>query len=148
MLRSLGAFLLLALAAGAGARADSRQAQFLVRVAVPARVTLAAVEQPTQLSVSEADLARGYMDVSARYVVESNTRDGWLLRLSPRLGITRHVEVRGLSGTLVVQGDSVEVFRPQAREAEPLELDYRFVLAPDVAPGTYQLPIHVAATPL
>lgn len=148
MLRSLCAFLMLALVAAAGARADTRHAQFLVQVTVPARATLAAVEQPTHLSVSEADLARGYKDVSARYVVESNTRQGWMLRLSPRLGITRRVEVRGLSATLVVQDDSVEVFRPRTHEAEQLELDYRFVLAPDVEPGTYELPIHVAATSL
>ena len=148
MLRSLGAVLLLALVAGTGAHADSRQAQFFVRTTVPARATLAAVEQPTHLNVSEADLARGYMDVSARYVVESNTRDGLLLRLSPRIGITRHVEVRGLSATLVVQGDEVEVYRARTSEAEHLELDYRFVLAPDVEPGTYELPIYVAATPL
>ena len=148
MLRSLGAVLLLALVAGGDARADSRQAQFLVRTTVPARATLAAVEQPTHLNVSEADLARGYMDVSARYVVESNTRDGLLLRLSPRIGITHHVEVRGLSATLVVQGDEVEVYRARTSEAEHLELDYRFVLAPGVEPGTYELPIYVAATPL
>ena len=148
MLRSLGAVLLLALVAGGDARADSRQAQFLVRTTVPARATLAAVEQPKHLNVSEADLARGYMDVSARYVVESNTRDGLLLRLSPRIGITHHVEVRGLSATLVVQGDEVEVYLARTSEAEHLELDYRFVLAPDVEPGTYELPIHVAATPL
>lgn len=148
MLRSLGALLFLALVAAAGARADTRQAQFLVHVAVPARATLVAVEQPTRLSVSEADRARGYMDVSARYVVESNARAGWLLRLSPRLGITRQVEVRGLSTTLVVQGDGVEVFRSRTSGAEHLELDYRFFLAPGVEPGTYELPIHVAVTPL
>jgi hypothetical protein len=148
MLRSLGAFLLLALVAQAGALADTRQAQFLVHATVPARATLAAVEQPSHLRVSEADLVRGYVDVPARYVVESNTRIGCLLRLSPRLGITRHVEVRGLSTTLVVQGDGVEVFRSRTGGAEHLELAYRFVLAPGVEPGTYELPIHVAVTPL
>jgi hypothetical protein len=148
MLRSLGALLLLALVAVAGARADARHTQFVVQATVPARATLSAVEQPTHLSVSEADLVRGYVDVSARYVVESNSRTGWLLRLSPRLGITPHVEVHGLSATLVVRGDGVEVFRSRTSGAEHLELDYRFVLAPGVEPGTYELPIHVAAMPL
>ena len=150
MLRSLGAVLLLALMAGAGAaaRAETRQAQFLVQVTVPERAMLVAVEQPTHLSVSEDDLLRGYKDVPARYRVETNAPRGWLLRLSPRLGITRHVEVRGLSGALVVQGDDIEVYRPRTSEAEHLEVDYRFVLAPGVEPGTYELPIHAAATPL
>ena len=148
MLRSLGAFLLLALVAGAGARAETKQAQFLVQATVPAHARIVAVEHPTHLSVSEDDLLRGYKDVPARYRVESNSPRGWLLRLSPRLGITRHVEVRGLAATLVVQGDEVEVYRARTSEAEHLEVDYRFVLAPEVEPGTYELPIHVAATPL
>ena len=148
MLRSLGAFLLLALVAGAGARAETRQAQFLVQATVPAHATIVAVEHPTHLSVSEDDLLRGYKEVPARYRVESNAPRGWLLRLSPRLGITSHVEVSGLSGALVVHADDVEVHRPRTSEAEYLDVDYRFVLAPDVEPGTYELPIHVSATPL
>ena len=148
MLRSLGVLLLLAMLAGAGARADTREAQFLVRATVQARATLVAVEHPTHLSISADDLQRGYKDVPARYRVESNAPQGWLLRLSPRIGITQHVEVRGLAETLVVQGDDVEVYRPRTAEAEHLEFDYRFVLAPGVEPGTYELPIHVAATPL
>jgi len=148
MMRSLGSILMLVLAAGVGARADTRQAQFLVQVTVPARASLVAAEQPAHLSVSEEDLVRGYKDVSARYVVESNARQGWLLQLSPRLGITQHIEVRGLSGTVLVRDEGVEVFRPRTREPERLELHYRLVLAPDARPGTYDMPVHVAATPL
>ena len=148
MLRSLGALLLLAIVAGGDARADTRQAQFVVQAIVPARATLAAVDQPTRLDVSREDLDRGYLDVSVRYVVETNAPRGWLLRLSPRLGLTRHIEVRGLSHTVVVREEGVEVFRPRASETERLELDYRLVLAPGAQPGTYHMPVHVAATPL
>jgi hypothetical protein len=131
-----------------GARADTRQAQFLVQVTVPARAALAAVEQPTHLDVSQEDIDRGYLEVSARYVVESNSPQGWLLILSPRVGLTRRVEVRGLSDTVVVRDEGVEVFRPRTDEAERLELDYRLVLEPEARPGTYDMPVHVAATPL
>jgi hypothetical protein len=144
-----GAILLLALLAGPSARAaDSRQARFVVQVNVPVRAALAPVEQPARLIVSEDDVARGYKDVSARYVVQSNSRRGWLLRLSPRLGVTRHVEVGGLSTAVVLQGESVEIHQPQALEPRDLELDYRFVLSPDAKPGNYELPILVSATPL
>jgi hypothetical protein len=148
MLRSLDAVLLLALVAGASAHADTEQAQFVVRATVPARAAVEAVEQPTHLKVSAEDVARGYKDVSARYAVESNTVRGWLLRLSPRMGVTRHVEVRGLSQTVVLRGENVEIYQPQAPEPRDLELDYRFVLSPEVEPGSYELPVHVSATPL
>jgi hypothetical protein len=148
MLRSLGALLLLAMMAGATARADTRQAQFVVQADVPARATLQIVTQPTYLSVSDEDVARGYKDVSALYVVSSNTSRGLLLRLSPRLGVTNHVEVRGPTGTYVVQDESVEIYRPRFGEPERLAFDYRFVLAHGARPGQYELPILVAATPL
>jgi hypothetical protein len=144
MLRSLGAVLLFALLAGTPAYAQ-HQTQFVVQVTVPARVTLAAIEQPTHLALSEQDIARGYKDVSARYVVDQNSDRGWLLRLSPRMGLTQRVEVRGLSATLVLQADSVEVYQPQASEPQSLDLDYRFVLAPDARPGSYQLPVQLSA---
>lgn len=143
-----GAMVLLALLTGAAARADTRQAPFLVHVTVPALATVEALDQPGHLRLSTEDIARGYKDVSARYRVASNTGRGWLLRLSPRLGVTRRIEVRGLSGALVLQDDSVEIYRPRIREPRELALEYRFVLASDARPGSYELPVHLSATPL
>jgi hypothetical protein len=148
MLRSLGAVLLLALVAGPRARADTEQAAFLVTAIVPERVALAKVEHPGRLAISAADVLRGYKDVSARYVVSQNTERGWVLQLSPRIGITQHVEVRGLSRDLVLGKESVEVYRPGTAAREDISLDYRLVLDADVQPGTYDMPVHVTATPL
>jgi len=148
MLRSLGAVLLLALVAGPSARADTDQASFLVTATVPERVALAKLEHPGRLSISTADVLRGYKDVSARYVVSQNTERGWVLQLSPRIGITQHVEVRGLSRDLVLGNESVEVYRPGTAAREDISLDYRLVLDADVQPGTYDMPVHVTATPL
>jgi hypothetical protein len=148
MRRRLGGVLILALAATTAANAAGRQAQFIVQVTVPARVTLEATGQPTHLLLSATDIERGYKDVSARYVVSQNTGRGWLLSLSPRLGITRQVEVRGLSRPVVLGEHGVEVHQPRSRGAQTLALDYRFVLAPDARPGRYELPVHLSAAPL
>lgn len=148
MLRSFGSVLLLALVAGAGAHAETQRAGFLVAVTVPERVTLVAVSEPAQLSVSDADIQRGYKQVSARYAVTQNSERGWLLRLSPRLGLTRHVEVRGLGADVVMGHDSVEIFRRSAPGREDLSLEFRFVLMPDAEPGSYDMPVELAATPL
>jgi hypothetical protein len=148
MLRLPGAMVLSALLVGARVCAETQQAQFLVRVTVPALVTVEALEQPSHLWLSTEDIARGYKDVSARYLVESNTGRGWLLRLSPRLGVTQRIEVRGLSGPVVLQDESVEIYRPRTREPQDLALDYRFVLTRDAVPGSYALPVHLSATPL
>ena len=149
MARSLVALVLVALASGTAVGAGTQQASFIVEgVNVPAYATLHAVDQPARIHISAADVARGFKDVPARYLVQSNTAEGWLLRFAPRLGIATQVEVRGLPSQVVVQGDMVEVYRPRAPEPEGLALQYRFVLEPDAQPGSYDLPVHVSATPL
>jgi hypothetical protein len=148
MFRLLGVFLLTALLAAAGARADAERAGFLVTATIPERVVLETVEQPAQISISEADVERGYKDASARYVVSQNTARGWMLRFAPRLGVARQVEIRGLHGAVVLRDQGVDVFRPGGSGREQLALDFRFVLDAGVPPGTYDLPVHVAATPL
>jgi len=148
MLRSLGAVLLLALVAGTSARADTEQANFAVTATVRETVTLAVVARSAQLFVSDADVRRGYKDVSARYVIESNAGRGYLLRLAPRLGLAERVEVAGLASALVLRDHDVEIYRPRASHSRNLVLDYRVVLAADALPGSYELPVYVAATPL
>lgn len=130
------------------AGAESGSVRFTVSAVVKSRVTLEAFDQPAQLTLSTEDIARGYKDVSARYQVRQHAGRGYLLRLSPRVGVTRHVEIRGLSGTLVLQQDDVEVYRTSASKPQAFALDYRFVLDPAARPGTYALPVHVSATPL
>ena len=148
MLRSLGAVLLLALVAGVTARADDERATFFVSATVPARVTIEAVEHPSRLVISADDVRRGYKDVSARYAVSQNTERGWMLQLSPRIGITQQVKVRGLSADVVLRDETVEVYRPATAGREDISLDYRLVLDTDAQAGTYDMPVHVSATPL
>ena len=148
MLRSPGAILLLALLAGAAARADQERATFLVSATVPGRVTIEPLVQSSKLVITADDVRRGYKEVSARFLVSQNTERGWVLRLSPRIGITEQVKVRGLSTDVVLRGETVEVYRPATAGAEDISLGFHMVLAADAEPGTYDMPVHVAATAL
>jgi len=148
MLRPCLASLAAALVAGAAARADTGSAQFTVAAIVPARVAIEAVAPHATLTLTPADVARGYKDVSARYAVRQSTDRGWLLRLSPRVGITQRVEVRGLAVPLVLQDDTVEVYQSGGSGSAALELEYRFVLDRQAQPGRYVLPVHVTAAAL
>jgi hypothetical protein len=147
MLRSIGAMMLAAALANP-ASADQRQAGFQVGVTVPVRVTLEVVEQPTQLALTDEDVARGYKDVSARYRVRYNDRRGYLLRLAPRLGVTQYVEVRGLGGNIVLREAAIDISRAGAAFLQDLALEFHFVLDPSASPGIVELPVHVAATPI
>jgi hypothetical protein len=121
---------------------------FQVSVTVPERATIEALDQPSRLTISADDVVRGYKDVSARYLATYETERGWMLRLSPRVGLTRQVQVRGLGGPVVLRDEGVEVFRPGTAGRERLVLEYRLELDPDAQPGTYDLPLHVSAVPL
>jgi len=140
--------LVAALAVALPAQAGRDQARFTVSAVVPVRVTLTALDQPAELSISEADLERGYKDVAATYRVSHNDRRGYLLSLSPRIGVTREVEVQGFDAAFVMREESVEIVQPGPPGSHELALGFRFVLDPSAEPGRYPLPVLVTARPL
>ena len=132
------------LVAGAG---DSR-AQFSVTATVSARASVEPLSQPALLSISADDVERGYVDVAAAYRVSSNDPSGYLMRLAPRIGLTRSVEVAGLSTPVVMTDQVVEVIQPAARRPQRLDLRFRLVLDEKAVPGTYAMPVQVSVTTL
>ncbi len=98
---------------GAGVRAI-----FTVSATVPARATLDVISQPTSISVSDEDVARGYLDVAAVYRVRNNDPAGYLLRLVPLTGLTSSIEVNGLASAVLMGEDTVEVTQPPALQAQ------------------------------
>ena len=140
--------LILALATTVPAMAGEARASFTVSAVVPARVTLTALAQPSELEVSAADVERGYTEIAATYRVSHNGRRGYLLSLLPRRGLTREIEVQGLATTLVMGDEPVEVVQPGPPGSYQLALAFRFALDPAVVPGRYPLPLLVDARPL
>jgi hypothetical protein len=130
------------------ALADQARARFTVSAVVPKRVTLTALEQPSQITLSVEDVERGYKDVSARYQVRHNDRNGYLLHLVPRVGLTRQIEVRGLAAEVVLGDTDLAIRQASAGRLHDFELAFRFVLDPAARPGSYALPVHVTAAPL
>jgi hypothetical protein len=143
----MGGVVLAALLAGP-ALADQARARFTVSAVVPKRVTLTALEQPSQLTLSAEDIERGYKDAAARYRVRHNDPNGYLLRLAPRIGLTRQVQVRGLAAEVLLGDEDLAIRQAYTGRVHDFELAFRFVLDPAARPGTYTLPIHVTAAPL
>lgn len=140
--------LTLALALAVPAMAGPARASFTVSAVVPARVMLTALDAPSEVAISAADLERGYKDVAATYRVSHNDRRGYLLSLSPRIGVTREVEVQAFDAAFVMREDSVEIVQPGPPGSHELALGFRFVLDPAAVPGRYPLPVLVTARPL
>ena len=132
------------LAAGAG----ELRTQFSVTATVSPRASVEPLSQPAQLSISQVDVERGYVDVAAAYRVSSNDPSGYMVRLAPRIGLTRSVEVAGLSSPIVMTDQVVEVVQPAARRPQRLDLRFRLVLDESAVPGTYAMPVQLSVATL
>jgi hypothetical protein len=140
--------LLLLAAVPCVAAAGETRASFLVSATVAPRASLESVSQPATLSVSPDDIARGYLDVTAAYRVSSNDPSGYMVRLAPRTGLTRAVQVDGLSTPIVMTDQSVEVIQPAALRPQRLDLRFRLVLDENAVPGTYAMPVQLSVATL
>jgi len=139
--------ILLAAALSNPASAGQGHARFTVGATVPVRVSLEIVEQPA-LTLTDEDVARGYKDVSARYVVRHNDRNGYLIEFAPRGDVALQVEIHGLGADVVVRRAIVSVHQPGDAFLQDLSLQFHCVLDAASRPGTFELPVGVAATPL
>ena len=121
--------------------------QLAITAVVSRFASVSVLGQPAALVLSEADVARGYVDVpqGASLEVRSNSREGFLLEFHNRLAgeLVREIEVSGaVGGRIVLPGAARGV------SAQRLVVGYRIVLLPAARPGTYPWPVQVVASPL
>lgn len=139
------------LAMAPAVHAGERARAMLVSVTVLPIVTLKVQQQVAQLSITPADIERGYVDVpvASRIEVKSNGRNGFMLAFNTMLGMFKAVQVTGLGSQveLGTEGGSV-ARRVSSREPVALQLGYRFIFAKDAQPGSYAWPIALSAQPL
>ena len=144
----VGVVVLLVATAPLVAGAGESRVQFSVTATVSPRASVEPLTQPAQLSISQVDVERGYVDVAAAYRVSSNDPSGYMVRLAPRIGLTRSVEVAGLSSPIVMTDQVVEVVQPAARRPQRLDLRFRLVLDENAVPGTYAMPVQLSVATL
>ena len=136
-------WLLLALVAAlhlGTARAEIASANLQVSVQVLPHARLQADASP--VSITAADVQRGYLDVSRHYQLQSNAPDRVVLQLNPLVGLTDAIDVDGFQTPLHMRDSSLEITQPFARE---FTVNYRLWLSAGAMPGEYALPVQVAA---
>jgi hypothetical protein len=136
-------WLLLALVAVACtgiARAETTSATPQVSAVVLPHVRLQQDTAP--VDITAADIQRGYRDVARRYVLRTNAPERVMLQLNPRLGLTAGIDIDGLQAPMHMADAGLEVSQPFARE---FTLTYRLWFDGAAQPGTYPLPVQVAA---
>lgn len=132
--------------------AAADQAKLTVSATVLKRATMKVLAQPTSVTVTTADIARGYVDVPspAHVVVKSNSPRGYMLDFSSAGDFFREVEVAGLSEHVQLGAGGGAVMQPAAASGvthADLDLGFRFFLDESARPGTYAWPIRLSVSP-
>jgi hypothetical protein len=130
--------------------ASSRSAKITVTATVPARASLKILHQTPELVVTNADISRGYIEVSAgsRIEVRNNSQAGYLLAFEGLAAPFREVYVQGLENEVQISSGMGWVPQPYTKGTVTMELSYRFILSENAEPGTYAWPLAITAQPL
>jgi hypothetical protein len=141
LMRSLWLFLAIVAALHLGtARAEMAAANLQVSAQVLPHARLQADTSP--VSITAADVQRGYLYVSRHYRLQTNAPDRVVLQLNPRVGLTDSIEVEGFRALVRMQDTSLEITQPLARQ---FTLNYRLWLSAGANPGRYAMPVQLAA---
>ena len=133
------------------AEAAQTSAALSVSVTVVANTKMQTLFQATELKISKADVARGYIEVPAasHFSVVSNSRSGYLMQFYPVGELFDSVQIRGLGNAVQMGTDGGAVVQRGATPAKStIELSFRFVLSPDVIPGNYPWPLQMSVRSL
>lgn len=147
----LVAILSLASLPGAEAEAASASsAQLRVSATVLPYTTMDVRNRAQMVTVTESDIARGYVDIvgGSSIEVKSNSRDGYYLSFECFDPTFRQVRIDGLGRPATIGAGSAIV--PMAMDGRQvrLEVSYRFVLSDDMTPGVYPWPLTVSVMPM
>jgi hypothetical protein len=133
------------------ADAAQNKAALQVSVTVIANAKMQTSYQAAQLTITAADVARGYVEVPAasRFSVRTNSRTGYLMEFHPVANLFEAVHVGGLGNPvqLGAEGGSIVQRGPLASNLTH-ELSFRFSLRPGALPGVYPWPLQMSVRAL
>ncbi len=147
----VAAAMLVPLVAGIRLAEAGQSAALQVSASVVAKARLRSDHQAALLAITGDDVARGYVDVAAasRFLVSTNSRVGYLLEFHAVGGIFESVQIEGFGNAVRLGADGGAIVQRGALSPDsPHELSYRFMLRPDVQPGSYRWPLQLSVRAL
>jgi hypothetical protein len=117
--------------------------------AVVARHTSIRIAPPASITLSEQDIARGYVEVAApvEVTVQSNVPQGYALVFERQGDQVRQAHVQGPDGALLVGSTGAVATRPPAGQGmwrDRLQLRFRFDLAAGARAGQHPWPLNIS----
>lgn len=141
---------LFACAVVAGPVFASQSAQMHVSVEVIARTIFTVDSQPSSVTLTSYDVARGYIDVpsAVAFHVRSNAANGYAVQFQPVSGPFTQAQVSWGSTTATVSNDASFVAQPYQQGTTFGSMTVRLAVAPGTQPGSYAWPLSVGADSL
>jgi hypothetical protein len=104
------------------------------------------LSQVSEITVTEADIQRGYLDVrsASRLELKTNSTAGYLLAFEGTLWPFQAIQVQGLANPLQLNSGNAVVHQPSVKGKVTMDLSYRFILSPDTQPGSYAWPLSIS----
>jgi hypothetical protein len=133
--------------AGCGvAVAGPQSGTLTLRAFVPVHASAAVLSAPSTLEVTPVDVQRGYIEASAPLAVSvtTNSRSGFILAFNGTQDFYSGLQIDGLGANAHRSRAEAWVVQPTRPGTTYLELRVRFLLAADVAPGSYPWPLTVS----
>ena len=113
--------------------------------------SLKVILQTQELVITQADILRGYIEVSSAEHIEiqNNNLAGYLLVFEGLNGLFKEVVIKGLGDEVTINSDGGWIAQPyNGRDPVIIELSYKFVLSDKAKAGTYRWPLVVYASPI
>jgi hypothetical protein len=134
-----------------GNAVPASRATLAVGVTVLPRTEIESESSPATLTVTAADVSRGYVDLPAatRLSVWNTSPAGYVVDVWPAVNLFSAADVEAAGGVATV-GDAggTVVARGARGRGLPLVMSVRFHLAPHVGPGRYPWPLRYQVRPL
>ena len=129
--------------------AGSASVPMHVSATVIARAIMTVSSEPT-VTVTDADVARGYVDVTAPIVIQvrTNSRAGYLLQAERQQVGLGAVELAFGDAAMTVGETESWISRPYVAGGEVIAMRARVHLEAGTQPGSYPLPIALSVRPL
>lgn len=131
--------------------AENSSATMAVSVTVVARAVVTVENQPSSVTVSSADIERGFVEVAEPILirVQTNSRAGYVLQADKSYGSSfSKISLTGDTVSVTVTSHETWLQRPRVAGGDVLAMRARLYLASGVEPGTHAMPLTFTATPL
>jgi hypothetical protein len=121
-----------------------------VSVTVIARAVLTVASEPAAITVTEADIAQGYVDVAVPIVVQvrTNSRAGYMLQANKQSAGFGIVEFTFGDAIMTIADGESWISRPYVPGGDVVAMHARVHLGAGMQAGSYPLPVALSARPL